>query len=256
MIFLEIAYFVIAYVSCVFFSGALAGWAIRIGAEGSTWSGRAAAFFWRLSVALFALAILYVLWVPILHVQIDNGFSVEPGTAALVLAILFTLLFGGNFVLGGAFAGVTSLLADQRGYLRELRAKRSIHGPSEKQEQIQTDWRLGTEGLPEPDVIRLESLGLSLRYPDGETGQRVDDIELACRQLLLNILDGELGPSDPNTGGEFLKGGIIAMAIGSNRHRTNLEVSLGILKSESAAKLVQSGRAEEVLMRQVKLTRS
>lgn len=256
MIFFEILYFIIAYVGCVFFSGVLAGWAIRIGAaDGSTWRGRAAAFVWRFFVVIFATAILYLLWPPILHLQIDNGLSVASGNVALVLAIIFTLFFGGNFVLGGAFAGVTSLMADQRGYLRELRAKRSIHGPPEKQVQIPTDWRLGTEGLPEPDVNRLESIGLSLRYPDGKTGQRADDIELACRQLLLNILAGELGPS-PDRGTEFLKGGIIAMAIGSNLHRTNLETSLGILKSESAAKLVQSGRAQAALMQQIKHSRS
>jgi hypothetical protein len=252
MIVWEITYFAVSYVVFVFVSGALTGWAIRIGAEASEWQAKAAATLLRFAQAIIASALLYILWFPILGLTFNNGVNVRGGGIVLFLACVYTLFFGGNYVLGGLLAGITSLMAEQNSYLRELRAKRSVYGPPEQLEQIPTPTLRNLDALPMPDIDRLEVLGLTGRYPDGKTFQRVDEVELACRQSLLDILDSELGPSERNSAKEFQKSGLIQMAIGSNRHRSNLEAVMGTLKSESAADLVRSGRAKAVLLRLIK----
>jgi hypothetical protein len=108
--------------------------------------------------------------------------------------------------------------------------------------------------LPPPDRKRLKGMGLALQHPKGpsEECRSASDVELSHRQVLLNILDGELGPSDPDTPLEFAKAQLIHDAIGDNRNASLFVQTLGLWKPESAEKLVRTGRARETMQKLIR----
>jgi hypothetical protein len=111
--------------------------------------------------------------------------------------------------------------------------------------------RIGSTLAP-ADRDRLVSMGLGISCPDGKNFVTPSDQELACRMLLVSILDRELGRSDSASPLEFTKAKLIRNVIGDNANAGKLASFLRLRRSESAMKLLRTGRAAERMRREIK----
>ena len=110
--------------------------------------------------------------------------------------------------------------------------------------------RIGTTLAP-ADRDRLVQMGLGVSSPDGKNFVTPSDKELSCRMLLVSILDRELGRSDSSSPLEFVKAQLIRNVIGDNANAGKLASFLRLRRSESAEKLLRTGRAAEVMRREI-----
>jgi hypothetical protein len=110
--------------------------------------------------------------------------------------------------------------------------------------------RIGTTLAP-ADRDRLVQMGLGVSSPDGKNFVTPSDKELSCRMLLVSILDSELGRSDSSSPLEFLKARLIRNVIGDNANANKLALLLRLRKSESAEKLLRTGRAAKTMRREI-----
>jgi hypothetical protein len=111
--------------------------------------------------------------------------------------------------------------------------------------------RIGSSLAP-ADRDRLVGMGLGVSSPDGKNFVTPSDQELACRMLLVSILDRELGRSDSSGPLEFAKAKLIRNVIGDNANAGKLALFLRLRRSESATKLLRTGRAAERMRREIR----
>jgi hypothetical protein len=95
-------------------------------------------------------------------------------------------------------------------------------------------------------------MGMIYGSRDGVTNDWPTDAELVARQKLIDILDAELGPSSPNTPLEFAKATIVRELIGDNLNASAFDRMFHRWKSESAERLIESGRAREEILRRIR----
>jgi hypothetical protein len=114
MILLEVGYCVAAIMAMFIVSLVLGRWAARTGVDAPEARAKRIAILWRLSETLLALVLLFVLWK---YIAVGGG-------AVLIIAIIFTLLFGGVYVGGSLFAAITVPMGDQVAYFQEIERRR------------------------------------------------------------------------------------------------------------------------------------
>jgi hypothetical protein len=96
----------------------------------------------------------------------------------------------------------------------------------------------------EADHRRLKEMGLWYAI--------TSDSEAAARLVMLGFLDVRLGDSAPKTPLEFAKAAIIRDAIGDNRNASAVARLLGLRRSESAVKFVNTSGWAKTLERVVR----
>jgi len=125
---IELVYIVVATLLFMFGSQRLSRWAISKGMNGPESLAKTVAMTWRFSEVAGAILILYILWVPILHLGSKGDWTVSGGGLAFFFAAAYTLLFGGLYVVASAFAGITCLKGDQIAYLNDMDMKMRSEG--------------------------------------------------------------------------------------------------------------------------------
>jgi hypothetical protein len=123
VIIIEIVYIVVTSVLFQLLSIRLGRWAIDNGIQGPEARAKMFAMAWRFSDAAVAALVLFILWVPLLHVGIDGPWTVRGGSVGFWIAAIYTVLFGGMFIGGSLFAGLTVPNGDQVAYFRDRDAK-------------------------------------------------------------------------------------------------------------------------------------
>jgi hypothetical protein len=84
--------------------------------------------------------------------------------------------------------------------------------------------------------------------PSGGESELASDSEMEARYRLVEMLDKEMGPSE-SVVAEYTKGGLVLQVIGDNRNASAFVITFGLWKSESAEKLLASGKAESEMRR-------
>jgi len=128
MILVEIVYIVIASFLFQLLSIRLGKWAIDNGIQGPEARAKMFAMAWRFSDAVVAVLVLAILWFPLLQVGIDGPWTVRGGSFGFWIAAIYTVLFGGMFVIGSLFAGLTVPKGDQVAYFRDRDEKMRAEG--------------------------------------------------------------------------------------------------------------------------------
>jgi len=128
MIAWEIGYIIFATALFMFVAAKISRWAVANGIKGPESLAKRLAMTWRFSEVVLAVVVLYILWVPILHVGANSAWSVNGGGTAFFIAAAYTILFGGLYIGGSLFAGVTVPMGNQVAYLNDMDMKMRMEG--------------------------------------------------------------------------------------------------------------------------------
>jgi hypothetical protein len=115
-----IAYMIVSLLVIFALSAFLGQYCMQRGVEGPESVAKRWAMLMRGTEVIVASGALYILWKPILHA----GESGPHGNFALtIVAILYSIVVGGVYVLASLFAFVTVPMGDQVGYFRDRLSK-------------------------------------------------------------------------------------------------------------------------------------